>query len=118
MDVMAGLAALGQAINIAKFVREADHALQGAELKAKLTELYDKLADARMALLDARDELAANNTEIVRLGEALKFKAEKTARINGLVYELEEGRPVVYPFCPKCEASHQFFRLLRTQNLY
>ena len=51
MDVMAGLAALGQAINITKFIRETEKELSGAELKAKMAESYEKLGDAKMSLV-------------------------------------------------------------------
>jgi hypothetical protein len=70
------------------------------------------LADAKIEAAGVQDELAAKDAEIARLSDVLKFRAKKTTRINGFLYELENGQPAVYPFCPKR------FRLIRTTNIY
>src|SRR5687767_12000892 len=85
MDVLTGIAALSQAINIAKFIRETEKDLQGAEIKSRMVELYEKLSDAKMALVDARDDLRSKDEEIAELKKRFEFR-EATVKHQGFRY--------------------------------
>ena len=121
MDVMPGLTAITQAISITKFIREADRELQGAELKAKMAEIYEKLGDAKMSLVDAREAMQNLEQEISRLKEAAKTRAENTVVKNGLIYPREENGSSVatYPFCPRSnEVEQRLIRIMAKSNRY
>ncbi|RWI14450.1 MAG: hypothetical protein EOQ92_28880 [Mesorhizobium sp.] len=67
MDIVGGLAAVGQALDIARQLREFDKSFSDAEFKLKVAELYSALSDTKMALADAREAIQERDSEIRRL---------------------------------------------------
>ncbi len=67
MDIQTGLTIAGSAIDLIKSLRQLDHDLDKADLKSKLAELYEQVADVKMALVDA-------NTKIKELENLLEEK--------------------------------------------
>lgn len=65
MDLMSGLAAASQAIQIAKDLRSIDRTVDEAAFKLPIAELTEKLADTKMALSAAK-ELTANRDARIR----------------------------------------------------
>ncbi|NEJ20085.1 hypothetical protein GR247_07865 [Rhizobium leguminosarum] len=112
VDITATLAVLGQAIGIAKDLREIDKGLDAGEFKAKMAELYASLADVKMALADAQEELRAKDKDIAELRGNFEKRAELVER-EGYKYEKgTNGEPQGYPFCPRCEQNlGRFYRL-------
>lgn len=72
MDLAGGLAAVSQALGIAKALKDIDKSFDTAVHKARVAELYEALADVKMALSDAREELHAKEKEIKRLNERIE----------------------------------------------
>lgn len=67
MDIMSALATAGQAIKIAKDLRDIERDMDSASYKAKAAELYGNLADLKIALTDAKEELHEKDAAIKRL---------------------------------------------------
>lgn len=64
MDIFAGLAAAGQALDIAKGLRSIEKSYDTVELKMQVVDLIDKLVDVKGALQDARDEIGSLRAEV------------------------------------------------------
>ncbi|RUU85796.1 hypothetical protein EOB59_30935 [Mesorhizobium sp. M7A.F.Ca.MR.176.00.0.0] len=106
MDIVGGLAAAAQALDIARQLREFDKSFSDAEFKLKIADLYLALSDTKMALADARDALQERDSEIRRL-KALAESKVKTVRVGQYNYGINpDGKPASLPFCPTCEQSH------------
>ena len=103
MDIMTGISALSQALNIAKQLKEFEREFKDAEFKLKIADLYSSLADAKIALADAKIELDAKEAEIERLKRTHRRLEEETVEIRGYRYPKSEGEPMQHPFCPVCQ---------------
>ncbi|UXN57782.1 hypothetical protein [Phyllobacterium zundukense] len=76
---MGTLATASQAIKIAKDLRDIARDVNSASYKAKMDELYGGLADIKIALSDAREELHEKDTLIKKLqGEIVALKSGET----------------------------------------
>lgn len=105
MDIVAGISAAAQALDIAKKLREFDQDFKGAEYKLQIAELYTALAEVKIALADAQSEIQAKQAQIERL-EAVTANRMRTIRVQGFNYGIgEDGRPLGKPFCPVCEQT-------------
>ncbi|OOG61968.1 hypothetical protein B0E45_31675 [Sinorhizobium sp. A49] len=115
MDWAGALSAIATAVGIAKDLREIDKGLDQAEMKAKLADVISNLADVRLALVDARDEMRTRDQEVARLQEAFAFRATLVS-VRGFKFEaLPDGTPKGMPFCPRCEEKFgRYYRLSRT----
>jgi hypothetical protein len=110
MDIMAGLAALSQALTIAKELRQIEKGFNEAEFKLKVAELYSMLADAKVALADAKTEIEAREAEIKALTGQFQVRAA-TVEYEGYKYEQgPDGKPVGWPYCPICENEGRMVR--------
>jgi DNA-directed RNA polymerase subunit M/transcription elongation factor TFIIS len=112
VDIAATLAVLGQAIGIAKDLREIDKGLDAGEFKARMAELYGSLADVKMALADAQEELRAKDKTIADLRANFEKRAD-LIEVYGYKYEKgSNGQPQGLPFCPRCEQNlGRYYRL-------
>jgi hypothetical protein len=75
------------------------------------------LADAKISLIDARDEVDHRDKEISRLKETLRQRTEDTIVVKGMRYEKhpDTGKAVGMPYCGRCEAMDGvLIRLART----
>lgn len=108
MDIVSGIAAASQALELVKKLREIDTDMKAAEVKLQMTDLYVKLADVRIALADAQSEIREKDAEIARLKEVNDGKL-KTFTHNGYKFGIDEtGNPLTRAFCPNCLSSgHQ-----------
>lgn len=105
MDILAGLAAAKQAVDIARTIRDLDNALDQVALKSQIIDLMDKLNDVRSALQDAQDTLRERTAAIEQLKNDLAIR-EKLVERNGFKYrESKEvaGEPAGFPFCIRCD---------------
>ncbi|CDX53487.1 hypothetical protein MPL1032_180011 [Mesorhizobium plurifarium] len=72
MDIMGALATAGQAVKIAKDLRDIERDLDSASYKAKMAELYSSLADIKMALSDAKEALHEKDGQIKGLRDQIQ----------------------------------------------
>ncbi|TIP57028.1 MAG: hypothetical protein E5X56_21845 [Mesorhizobium sp.] len=105
MDIVVRLAAVGQAFDIARQLREFEKSFSDAEFKLKITELYSALSDTKMALADAREAIQERDSEIKRL-KVLADSKVRTVRVGQYNYGITpDGKPSSLPFCPTCEQT-------------
>jgi hypothetical protein len=110
MDIMTGISAVAQALNVANWLRGIEKEFDAAEFKIKIADLYSALADAKVALADAKTEMDSKQAEIADLVAQFQVRAD-TVSSNGYKYERgPDGRPVGYPFCPVCESNGKMTR--------
>lgn len=105
MDIMVGLSAISQAMDIAKKLKDLEKRTDEAEFKNQIADLYTALADAKMALADARQKLTEKDDEIASLKKADDLKMP-TVTHGGYNFGLDEhGKSIGRPFCPVCEKT-------------
>jgi hypothetical protein len=103
MDVMVGISAVSQALNVAKQLKEFEKQFNSAEFKLKIAELYSSLADAKMSLADAKETIDAKTAEIAKLKLNFQRRSDDV-RVRDFLYEkAESGHPTGWPFCPRCD---------------
>jgi hypothetical protein len=112
VDIISGIAAAKQALDIAKALKGIEKSYDEATLKAQLADLVSALADAKMSMVDAKEELALKDKEIAEL------KANFEQRLNLVqgdgdykYFPSDEGQPVGFPICPTCEIDGKIVQL-------
>ena len=114
-EIGAALAGINSAIAIGKAIRQADGAMETAELKLQLADIMTNLADAKLALAEMGDAISTKDAEIERLRDAFAFKGD-VIEVNHFFYKQnEDGKPTGRPFCPNCLEAKG--RWIMTQNL-
>ncbi len=104
MDFVAAIASITKGLEVLKVIRDIDKNFDAASYKGKIAELTTALADAKLALVDARDEAAGKQKEIDRLKEAFRQRSENTVIVQGCRYEKSaDGKPLGMPYCERCE---------------
>jgi hypothetical protein len=63
VDLVTALATAAQAIKLAQDLRGIDKAIDAAEYKLKIADLTNALSDIKIALTDAKEELASKDAE-------------------------------------------------------
>jgi len=110
MDIMTGLSAVAQAMNIAKGLREIEKGFDAAEFKLKIAELNSALADAKLALADAKTKIESKQAEVEALIAQFQVRTA-TVEYRGYKYERSaDGKPLGYPYCPACESNGKMIR--------
>jgi len=105
MDIMAGIVAATQAIDIAKALRSVERTYDAVSLKAEISDLMDKLLDAKAALQDARQELGEKESRIAALIAANHARAE-CVTVRGMRFRpssARPGEPQGSPYCIRCD---------------
>lgn len=117
VDIPGKLALVAQAIGIAKDLREIDKGLDTGEFKAKMAEIYSSLADVKMALADAQEELKEKDRLIAELRTNFQKRAD-FVEYHGYTYEKgEDSVPQGLPFCPRCEQNlGRYYRLAQVNG--
>lgn len=99
---MTALATATQAMKLAQELRGIDKAVDAAEYKLKIADLTSALSDIKLALTDAREEIASKDAEIERLRRQFK-RSSDTTEVNGYHYDKKsDGSPTGHPYCPVC----------------
>ncbi|MBB5045927.1 hypothetical protein HNR60_000662 [Rhodopseudomonas rhenobacensis] len=102
MDIAGALASAAAALNIVKQLNDVDRSLGEGELRAKIASLYVNLAEVKMALADAQQEIHEKDREIAELKKRTAL-AKPMIEVHGFSYEAVEGKPTGgLPFCPNC----------------
>jgi hypothetical protein len=110
MDIGTGLAAITNALAVAKALKSVETSYDQAQLKGQIAEIYGALAEAKLALVDAKAALSQRDDEIARLkltdAERLTLKVGD----GGYSYRVEDkGDPLGFPVCPKCDPLDALF---------
>ena len=91
-SISAARRGLRAATDIARHLRDTEAAFKTADLKLRIADLVDALANAKLSLAEVQEELVEKDAEIQRLEEALKLKAE-VARYQGRLLREERQWP-------------------------
>jgi predicted nucleic acid-binding Zn-ribbon protein len=103
MDFMIAIATATKALEAVKALREIDKQISEAELKARAADLMSNLADVKMALVEARDEIGSKEKEISHLKAAFQLKEDCVRHENFLYAKDVQARPSGHPYCSRCE---------------
>ena len=96
------LSSVKAATEIAKLIRDSDLSLEKAEMKLKVAELINSLADAKIAAAEVNEIIREKDDRIKELEAAFAFKS-KIVRYRDAYYQTtEEGIPSGDPYCPNC----------------
>jgi len=107
-DIPAILTSISTAIEIAKALRQAEGAIEKAELRLKLAEVVIGLADAKLAIADLRDENYTKGQVIADLRIALESKGQYSRKGDAYYRADENGQPHGEPHCLRCwEHEHR-----------
>lgn len=110
--ISAGLSSIKIALNIAKELKGATSAIKDAEVKLKIAELLEAMAEVKVQLVEAQDENLNLKQKIKELEVALARQDEVVFR-DGYYFiaEPQEDKPEG-PFCPNCYSSGNALSLL------
>lgn len=101
-EINAVFAGLSAAAGITKGLVHAESAIEKAELKFKLAELLQHIAEAQTQMADIKINSIAKDDEIRDLLEKLEIK-EKLVRVGGAYYlATKEGKPYGEAMCSNC----------------
>jgi hypothetical protein len=113
MDIVHAIAAGTKALEVLRAIRDINKAYDDASWKSKVAELMSDIADMKMALFEANDQMRALQTDNDKLAKQVRFKAEKTIYEKGLYYEVyDDGQIAELPFCQSCMTKGEFIRLV------
>ncbi len=89
------------AVDIAKALRNSDLSLEKAEMKFKIAELLEAIADAKINIADVKDIIETRENEINELKKAFEVKENVTRKGNYYVLESDpEGE--INKYCLTC----------------
>jgi hypothetical protein len=108
------LSSLKTATDIAKFIRESDVSLERAELKLKLAELVEALANAKLDAAGVQQAILDRDESIRELREAMKVRAD--LKWVQPCYYLTNAQGVDEPFCQNCYDSSAKLSRLHTDG--
>src|SRR5256885_15872065 len=103
MDIMAAITTATKSLELVKAIKDIDRQIGEAELKGKAAELLSNLADVKIALVEARDEIGVKAKEVERLKSAFQLKEECVRHYNFLYDKNPDGTPSGQPYCSRCE---------------
>jgi hypothetical protein len=103
MDFMTIIATATKSLEIVKAIKDIDKQIGEAELKAKAAELLSNLADLKIALVEAKEEAAAKDSEIAKLKNAFQLRNDCVRHYNFLYDKSADGKPQGQPYCTRCE---------------
>lgn len=102
------LGSVKTAADIAKALRGADVSLEKAELKLKLAELIEALAEAKMQAADIQEIIREKDGEINNLKKAFEFKFDLVRKGNAYYLKATSGGfHTEEAFCSHCWEVNQ-----------
>ena len=110
--ISAGISSIKVAIDIAKELKGATSAIKDAEVKLKIAELLEAMAEVKIKLVEAQDE-NLNLKQIIKDLESRLAKQDEVVFRDGYYYmaEPQEGKPEG-PFCSNCYSTKKTLSLL------
>ena len=100
---MTALTTATKSLELVKALRDVDRQIGEAELKAKAAELLSNLADVKVALVQARDDIESREKEMAKLKAAFQLREDCVRHENFLYDKKLDGSPRGQPYCPRCE---------------
>lgn len=103
--LVGALGSLKAASDIVRGISAASTSLEKAELKLRIAELADLLVGARMAVVEAQEEIISLRAQVA----ALRARADDRSKLvkRGNVYFFNEDAGESGPYCPRCcESTH------------
>ena len=117
MDLMTGLSAISQTLAITKELRNIDDKIVVAEFKLRISDIVDKLLDAKQALQDAQEEQRSLLQRIDRLEEDARFKSTTEDEKGRLFVLNQEGQRQGEPYCNQCFVREgKLYRMIREKG--
>jgi hypothetical protein len=114
MDIITAISAGTRALEALKAVQDLNRSYDEAAWKGKLAELMSDVADMKIALIEANDQIRDLKEQNKTLTAKITFKAEKTMYEKGHRYEVfDDGSVANFPFCQNCETNGKLVRLTR-----
>ena len=111
-SITAAVSGLKTATEVVRYLRDSEQAFKTADLKLRIADLVDALANAKLALSDIQELLINKDTEIKRLTEALNQKGEVVRYGDAYYSKSEDDKPMGDPFCSHCfESKHQLIHI-------
>jgi hypothetical protein len=128
MDLMLAFTAATKSIELLRAMKDLDKQYSQAELKAKAAEPLSNLADVKVALIDARDQIAEKDCQVETAfqlrQETDNFSFDKDERvalliclivtaaeqIDGVMIKVHQGggRDMVCPQCKRTYGSMEY----------
>lgn len=106
-SISGAVSALKTATEVAKVLRGLDSTVQTADLKLKIAELTDALANAKLAIVEVQEELGEKDREIQRLTDALRARGEVVRHQDAYYKRNSAGVATGDPYCSLCfELKH------------
>lgn len=107
-NISLALNSIKTAIDIARLISESGTSLEKAELKLKLAEILDALADAKIEITGFQSLLSEKDERIRELEEAFALK-EKLVKKGDAYYGVDEHNAAAGdPYCLHCwETDHK-----------
>src|SRR5690348_15811958 len=99
-SLQTALTSIKAASDILKGLRSTDTAYEKADLKLKVAELAELLADARVSVLDTQEEMRGLHARIQELEAAQDVRDRLVMRGN--LYFVKEGDAERGPYCVAC----------------
>ena len=113
MDIITAIAAGTKALEALKAIQDINKAYDAATWKSKVAELMSNIADMKIALLDANDQICDLEQHNDTLTKQVAFKAEKTINKTGFCYEVfDDGQVSDRPFCQNCMTGGKYVRIV------
>ena len=111
------LTSLKVATDIAKAINGVDVSVEKAELKYRVAELINALADTKLQVVEVRTLLQEKDKEIEELEVAFELK-KTLIRFRDAYHEVDEnGQPSGDPYCSHCwEARHRAIHLYQASH--
>jgi hypothetical protein len=105
VDFVMALSTAPQVLKLLNELRGVDKAFDAAALKLKIAKLSGAVSDLKLALVDAKEEIAGKQKEIDRLEGLMKRHAE-LIEAGGYKYDKnEKGKATGHAYCPVCEQA-------------
>jgi hypothetical protein len=108
--ITGALSGIKAASDIAKIIKDSGASLEAAEMKFKLAELIDALADAKIEIADFKELMSDKDNEMSELKKLLLVQQKVTWQEP--YYFKVEGDNKDGPFCQRCyDVDTQLVRL-------
>jgi hypothetical protein len=112
LDIITAIAAGTKALEALKAIQDINKAYDSATWKSKVAELMSDIADMKIALIEANDQIRDLEKANDALTKMVTFKAEHTINKNGFCYEVFDDSQVSHlPFCQYCMTSGKYVRI-------
>jgi hypothetical protein len=113
-SITSALSSIKTAIDITKILKESSSSLEKAEIKLKLAELIEALAEAKIHFSEIQELVLNKEKQIKELEAALEIKGK--LKWENPVYYLFEGNSKGGPFCQQCYDTGKKLIRLQGQN--